>query len=150
MDKGYTFKLEDLVWMPGALETLAFLKDNSISTAVATNQSGIAKRLYSKKDMDNFHNAMIQEAVANSGEICKFFYCPHNPNSNGKPSCICRKPNSGMIHQALQEFHISPEECIFVGNSNSDKLAADSAGVEYWHIEDSELNFQQLRKYLKC
>ena len=48
--------------------------------------------------------------------IDKVFYCPHKPED----SCLCRKPNPGMIHNALKEFPIIKEKSIVIGDKITD------------------------------
>ncbi len=42
-----------------------------------------------------------------------------------------RKPNPGMILQAMKEYNASPEEVLMVGDRPEDKQAAHAAGVDF-------------------
>ena len=47
VDHGYTHKVEDFAWMPGASEALALFHRHGVACFIVTNQSGIGKGLYS-------------------------------------------------------------------------------------------------------
>jgi D-glycero-D-manno-heptose 1,7-bisphosphate phosphatase len=51
-------------------------------------------------------------------------YCPHRPDEG----CSCRKPSPGMIKAASETFQFSLPETYFIGDRNSDVLAANHAG----------------------
>lgn len=42
-----------------------------------------------------------------------------------------RKPNPGMLHQAMADFQVRPHECLMVGDREEDRLAAEAAGVAF-------------------
>ena len=45
--------------------------------------------------------------------------------------CPNRKPRPGFILQALRRFAAQPEDCLFVGDSSTDREAARAAGVPF-------------------
>ena len=149
-DLGYTHKPEDLKWLPGALETLKYLKERSVLVVVATNQSGISRGLFSKSDVDNFHSKMEQEAIENFGKIDRFYICPHAPNLTGQAICNCRKPNPGMLFSVLSDYNLKVEDILFVGNSPTDLLAAKAANIDFFMIRDPAADYGNLRKQLLC
>ena len=149
IDHGYTHKLKDLKWMTGAIELLRGLNEIGICVVVATNQSGIGRGYFSQEEVRLFHAQMSIEAKANGGKIDTFYICPHSPDLNGLPACSCRKPNPGMLVSAMQDFHVNPEECIFVGNSESDLEAAKKIGIEFVHV-DREIDVNKIMELCKC
>ena len=109
--------------IPGSLEAIALLNRANILVAIASNQSGIARGLFSEITLDAIHQKMAHELVAHQGYINKIFYCPHGPNDH----CECRKPKPGLLLQAMQHFNIAPEDTYFVGDSQRDINAAIAA-----------------------
>ena len=45
VDRGYTHKVEDFAWMPGAPEALALFHRHGVACFIVTNQGGIGKGL---------------------------------------------------------------------------------------------------------
>lgn len=102
--------------IPGSLEAIAELNGKGYKIAIATNQSGISRGLYSLKTLEDIHQKMRNELKALGGEIAGIFYCPHGPDSN----CLCRKPKPGLLKQIALNFSISLENTYCVGDSLRD------------------------------
>ena len=109
--------------IPGSLEAIALLNKANILVAIASNQSGIARGLFSEIALDAIHRKMAHELMAYHGYIDRIFYCPHGPNDQ----CDCRKPKPGLLLQAMHYFGVSPKETCFVGDSQRDIDAAIAA-----------------------
>ncbi len=133
-DKGYVFKPEDLVFLPKVGETLAFLKDQGFLILVITNQSGVARGYYSLEDVDLFHKTLSERLTENHQvSIDRFYICPHHKDGCVKPfamSCQCRKPKTGMIDQAKNDFDIDLDKSFLVGDKRSDIDCAKNAGLK--------------------
>ncbi len=109
--------------IPGSLEAIALLNRANILVAIASNQSGIARGLFTEITLDAIYQKMAHELMAHQGYIDRMFYCPHGPNDH----CECRKPKPGLLLQAMQYFNITPEDTCFVGDSQRDIDAAIAA-----------------------
>ena len=57
-DSGYTFRIDDLTWVPDAITGLSFLVSIGYKIIVITNQSGIARGYYTEGEMNTFHQFM--------------------------------------------------------------------------------------------
>ena len=67
------------------------------------------------------------------GIIEKIYYCPHLVAAN----CSCRKPNPGMIQQAIIDFPtIKIEESYLIGDSDSDIIAGDKMGLNTIKVDN--------------
>ena len=117
-DRGYIYKVEDMVILPGVLDGLLKFRGTGWKIIITTNQSGIARKLYTVNDLHRFHRHMRGILVENGIDIEAFFYCPHHPQITGR--CQCRKPNTLMVMQAAQRFGFNPEESIFIGDRDTD------------------------------
>ena len=60
-DTGYTHRVEDLRWMPGAISAIRMLNSAGVKVIVATNQSGVARGLFDEDAVHRFHGAMQAE-----------------------------------------------------------------------------------------
>jgi histidinol phosphatase-like enzyme len=67
------------------------------------------------------------------------YLCPHHPQGTIPRyaiSCPNRKPAPGAILDALDRFQIRPQDSLFVGDQDTDRLAAEAAGVPFQWAED--------------
>ena len=142
IDKSYLYKIEDLEWIDGAKEALAYLTQKGYTIFVVTNQSGIARGYYTVTDMEKLHEFMAQQIVAAGGKIEKFYYCPHLPE--GKVAeyaveCDCRKPKPGLILRAFAEYDIDKDAAFLIGDKPRDVESAEAAGIKGCLFEGGNL-----------
>lgn len=107
--------------MDGAAEALAWLRRAGIPTAVVSNQSGIARGLLTRVQVDAV-NARLTELLGPLGPV---FVCEHDP----RDGCACRKPAPGMVLQAAEALGVRPQDCVVIGDIGSDIEAARAAGA---------------------
>lgn len=111
--------------LPNSLDAIANLTQLGYKIVVCTNQSGIARGLFSIEDLNNIHEKMHKMVKLAGGEISAIFFCPHV----NEDKCLCRKPNSGMIHDICDRFNLEDATNIMmVGDSERDLLAIYDAG----------------------
>lgn len=111
--------------LPGSLEAIAQLTQSGWRIAVATNQSGIARGLFSMEALNAMHAKMHKAAMQAGGRIEAVFYCPDSADSNSP----CRKPNPGMLLSISERFNTPLNAVPVVGDSLRDLHAARSAGA---------------------
>ena len=129
-DEGYTHKVEDLVFLPTTFEALRKLIAHDYLLIMVTNQSGIARGLFSKSDFQVFQNKCLDVLASEKIQIAKTYFCPHHPDFGHQRECDCRKPLPGMLNQGLAEFNCDPKACFMIGNAVSDILAGQAAGIQ--------------------
>jgi D-glycero-D-manno-heptose 1,7-bisphosphate phosphatase len=114
-------------WRPlkGSLEAIARLTQAGYRVVVATNQSGIARGLFTTRTLFEIHDHLQRAAVQAGGRIDAFFFCPHKADDN----CRCRKPQPGMLIEVGRRFNVALEDAFMVGDSRKDLDAAAAAGV---------------------
>lgn len=113
-------------WIPieGSLEAIAKLNRFGYRVVIATNQSGLARGLFTPAELDQIHEKLRVELRAFNGTIEGIFYCPHGPQAN----CACRKPKTGMLEQIEEFFECKLSGSPFIGDSTKDILAAQKHG----------------------
>ena len=124
---GYLYEVEKFKWIDGAREAVKFCNERGILTIIVTNQSGIARGMYTSKDVNKLHDFMQKSLSEVGAHIDGFYFCPHHPDFSGE--CNCRKPKPGMILQACKDFKIKPAQAILFGDSRRDIEAAQAAGL---------------------
>lgn len=106
--------------VPGAAEALARLHQAGIPTAVITNQSGIARGLLTRDQVD-----AVNDRVAELLPLGRFFVCEHSPDDG----CSCRKPAPGLVLQAAAHLGVPARDCAVIGDIGADVGAALAAGA---------------------
>ena len=140
-DVYYVTRMEDFVIVPGALEGIAALNRGGYRVMVATNQRAVAKGLLSSKALARMHTRLRQEAALHGGRIDRFYICPHD-----KGSCDCRKPKPGLFLLAFRDFpSIDVGGSFFAGDSDSDREAAEAAGLRFIPIKTNASLYEVLK-----
>ncbi len=134
VDTGYLFRIEDFDWIKGAPEAIAWAAGRGYRTIVITNQSGIGRGYYTEDDMHRLHRWMNEDLRQRAGcTIDAFYHAPWHPDASlpayRQDDHPDRKPNPGMILRAIRDFDLAPEECLMIGDRESDMEAARRSGV---------------------
>lgn len=122
---GYIKSVEEWIPLPGSLEAIADLARAGFEVVVITNQSGIARGLFSEKTLSDIHAAMREAVAAAGGRIAAVFYCPHHPDD----CCECRKPKPRLLLDAAARFGVPIAGVPFIGDKASDVEAALAVGA---------------------
>lgn len=113
--------------LPGSLEAIAKLNEAGYEVAIATNQAGVGRGLFSMETLWNIHRKMLAEIHASGGYVKRIFFCPHPPEDN----CACRKPKPGLLQQIAEHFACGFDRMIMIGDAVTDLGAAEAAGVRF-------------------
>jgi D-glycero-D-manno-heptose 1,7-bisphosphate phosphatase len=141
-DLGYTHRAEDLRLMDGAVETIRRCNRANRYVFVVTNQSGVARGLYTLEAVQAFHAAMQQQLRSAGAHIDGLYICPHHPEGTVEAyrrECECRKPGSGMFRQALQEWPVDVAASVMIGDRPSDMAAAAACGIRGFQFAGGNL-----------
>ncbi|MDT0594433.1 D-glycero-alpha-D-manno-heptose-1,7-bisphosphate 7-phosphatase [Glaciecola petra] len=137
VNHGYVFKKENFSWIDGIFDLVKQANKANMLVFVVTNQSGIGRGYYSETEFTLLNTWMVSEFKRSGGHIDKVYWCPHHPEhavGDYRKVCECRKPKTGMIEQALNEFAINLSSSVMVGDKASDMYTAINAelGRAYW------------------
>ncbi|KAF0174662.1 MAG: D-glycero-D-manno-heptose 1 7-bisphosphate phosphatase [Caulobacteraceae bacterium] len=142
-DDGYTYRTEDLEFLPGAIEAVRACNDAGALAIVITNQSGIARGRYVAADMERFHAHMQARLGEHGAHIDAFYHCPFHEHgvvpAYARADHPDRKPNAGLLRRALMEWPIDATRTIMVGDHARDVDAARSVGVHGAEVKPGEL-----------
>ena len=130
-EKGYLYKIDDFEWIEGAKESIKYLNDNGYYVFVVTNQSGIAKGLYSEKDVNLLHNYINSELQIISAHIDEFFFSPFHPDNSKEYLHLShlRKPEIGMLELAESKWAIDKSKSFLIGDKSSDIECAENFSI---------------------
>ncbi|MBV8380782.1 MAG: D-glycero-beta-D-manno-heptose 1,7-bisphosphate 7-phosphatase [Paucibacter sp.] len=132
LDHGYVYRWEDFVFVPGAIDAMRRLQAAGYALVVVTNQSGIARGIYTEDDFLALDRRMREHLEQEGVEVSRVEYCPHLEGakvSRYDLQCDCRKPAPGMILRAAQALDIDLVRSVLFGDKPSDIDAAGRAGV---------------------
>ena len=132
VDHGYVASREQFQWIEGAAAAVRALNEAGYYVFVATNQSGIARGLYSEDDMHRLHAYMTEELVRAGARIDDLRYCPYHPEGTVeryRRASDWRKPGPGMILDLMQHWPIVREKSVLIGDKDADLAAARAAGI---------------------
>ncbi|ODT89191.1 MAG: D,D-heptose 1,7-bisphosphate phosphatase [Phenylobacterium sp. SCN 70-31] len=142
-DRGYVHRWEDFTWVSGARETVAAFNRAGWLVIVVTNQSGVGRGYYTEDAVHALHARMQDDLKAEGGRIDAFYHAPQHPEAADPayrhPDPPLRKPNPGMILQALQDWPIDREASMLIGDKPSDLEAALRAGIRGVLFEGGDL-----------
>lgn len=120
----YIARWSDFHLLPGVESAIAALNRSARRVIVVSNQRGVALGYYTPADVDALHAQLQQHLAAHGAHIDAFYFCPHD-----KDQCDCRKPGTGLFHQAFQNFpEASAANSVVIGDSGSDIDAARALG----------------------
>ncbi|MDP2366030.1 MAG: HAD family hydrolase [Ignavibacteria bacterium] len=130
-DPGYLGDPNKLILFPDTGTSLSLLKNEyHFKLIVVSNQSGIARGLITKADV-NLVNAELNKKLSKFNvQIDAFYYCPFHPDFNSEDESVCRKPSPKMILDAAQDFNIDLKTSYMIGDSDIDINAAANAGLK--------------------
>jgi len=132
VDHGYTHRIADFRFIDGSAEALALLQSAGWRLVVVTNQSGIARGLYSSDAYERFTAHLRAQLQASGVHLDAVLHCPHLPDAAmpaHRLACDCRKPAPGMLLRAARELALDLHGSVMVGDRLSDVQAGRAAGI---------------------
>lgn len=119
------------VWLPGAKECVHALREAKIRVGLISNTGRLMRDELQELLGDDFDFAMFEEGLTLlSSEVG------------------IEKPSLSMFLLAIQHAKVSPWETMFVGESLSETLAAQAAGMHAARIVNPPADFEALVKFL--
>lgn len=130
---GYLSRLGDLKLYPNTPEAIRKLKDKGFLAIVVTNQSGVARGFFDESFVKEVFDK-INEMLAKKGtRLDAMYYCPHHPNYGNqqyRKTCLCRKPEPGLLIQAAEDLDIDLKRSYVVGDMLRDMDIANKVGAK--------------------
>lgn len=109
---------------------------------IATNQSGVAKKIISRKEFFKINNQIVKKIQDYGGRIDKTYY---DFSSSERPSKY-RKPNIGMVLKAVKEFDISLVNSWVIGDKDSDIEMGKNANMRTILIKNNQYKYKSILK----
>jgi len=119
-DKGYVYKIDDLKLLPNVVRALKLLQKNGFLLIIVSNQAGVERGYFKKENVEKFNRHLYNTLAQKGVYIDDFYYCTELESPR-------RKPNPGMILEAIKDWNINPEESYLVGDKITDIEAGKRA-----------------------
>jgi D-glycero-D-manno-heptose 1,7-bisphosphate phosphatase len=116
---------DEWVALPGSLPALGAATRAGFRIFVVSNQSGLARKLFTIEALHHIHQKLRQELAHFGGVIDAFFFCPHGPDDG----CACRKPRPGLLQAVVARSGLPLESAVMIGDRETDLQAARAASI---------------------
>jgi D-glycero-D-manno-heptose 1,7-bisphosphate phosphatase len=120
----YISRVEEFVFNPGIFKVLKQLQSDGYEFIVISNQRGVARGIFSEKDLQEIHNFMLSGMELVGVYLLDAFYCIHE-----KDTCKCRKPKPGLLLQATAKYDINLSGSVFISDSAEDIRMGKEFGI---------------------
>jgi D-glycero-D-manno-heptose 1,7-bisphosphate phosphatase len=141
----YNYLPEHFIINDGVTEALKYLQEKSYLLIVISNQSGVAKNVYTLETIEWFHQQMIDQLAESGIKFSEIYYCPHHPTAG---LCLCRKPLPLLFEKAIARFQINAAESFLIGDAQRDADAALQCGVKPYLIKANANLLEEVKKIL--
>ena len=114
-------------WRPidGSIEAISRLSSAGFVVAVASNQSGVARKLLDRPTLEAIHDKLREAVREAGGDLGRIVFCPHHPDDG----CNCRKPKPGLLQSLGRSYGVSLTNVPVIGDSLRDIDAALAVGA---------------------
>jgi len=137
VEKNYLHTIEDFELMEGIVEVCRHYQAQGYVIIIVTNQSGIARGLYTEADFSRLSDWMVEYFNTLGVTLTHIYHCPHHESIDGE--CECRKPNAGMFLAAQQAYDLNMAASVMIGDNERDIEAALKAGVQTNYLLSSSV-----------
>ena len=134
---GFLTNPEQFELIPGVAEAIKMINKSGYLSIVVTNQPVIARGDCTWEELQLIHNKMETELGKEGAFVDAIFVCPHHKDKGFegelpeyKFDCNCRKPKSGLLLKAAEDFNIELSHSIMIGDSERDVEAGLKAGCK--------------------
>lgn len=120
-------KPEEIEIFQYAAQCVKKIKDVGYKAIVITNQSGIARGIFTEEDLLISNRRLMQETG-----VDYVYYCPHHPDGivpKYSKVCECRKPGTLLFKMAQDKFNIDLSRSYMVGDRTTDIIAGKRCGM---------------------
>lgn len=140
-DPGFLHEPAQVKLFPGAAEAIRRLNATGYLVVVVTNQSGIARGLYSVADYRAVEKRLSELLKTEGARIDASYFCPHHPQA--PEPCACRKPRTKLFLDAQAALGIDFTRSWWVGDRLSDVQPARVLGGKGILVATGQGNLHQ-------
>jgi D-glycero-D-manno-heptose 1,7-bisphosphate phosphatase len=128
-EMGYLNHIERFTLLPRVAQAIRLLNQHEFKTVVITNQSGVARGYFPESLIHLVHKKMEKLLSIEGAHLDGIYYCPHHPDVGNPPyrqRCRCRKPETGLVEDAVRELDLDCSQSYLIGDRGVD--------IEFGHL----------------
>ena len=130
---GYINHVSRFMLLPGSAEAIKLFNDHGHLVIIVSNQSGVARGYFPMALVNEVHDHMKALLERDDARVDGIFFCPHYPRGKlpeYSTTCECRKPKTGLIRMACEDFDIDMANSYVIGDRCTDIELARNAGLK--------------------
>ena len=134
---GFLRNVNDFELIDGVGGAIKKINGSGYLAIVVTNQPVIARGEVTFQGLREIHDKMETLLGEEGAYLDGIYFCPHHPHKGFegeipelKFDCDCRKPKTGMLKKATEDFNINLSESWIVGDGENDVLCGKNAGCK--------------------
>ncbi len=127
------FTVDQLQIYEWTAEAIIQLHQMGFKVIVTSNQPGIAKGFFSKETFERIRGNMEKNLKEQNAFVDAEYYCFHHPLAKVESlrgDCGCRKPDSGLLRKAINDFDVDLAASWMIGDGLTDIKAGKSMGCK--------------------
>jgi len=131
-DDGYIGTRDRIRWMPNVAKAIRRLNEAGYLVFIFTNQSGVARGLYTEADVNTLHGWIRDELARKGARIDDIRFCPHHPQGTVAgyiQEHPWRKPAPGMLRDLVQHWPVQLDGSFVIGDQARDIEAGKALGL---------------------
>jgi D,D-heptose 1,7-bisphosphate phosphatase len=128
---------EDLQLIDGVSSAIRKINEHGTLSVLITNQPVVARGDCTFDELRTIHRKLESLLGEERAYLDAIYYCPHHPDrgferevADLKRLCDCRKPEIGLIRQAVEDLNIDLHQSWMVGDTTTDIATARNAGLK--------------------
>ncbi len=151
---GYVTHPDEFQFLAGVPEAIFLFRNMVNRIVVVTNQQGIAKKIFTTRNLEAVHRYMREELNRKNAFVDGIYFAPEFANDPNNT----RKPKPDMAYQVKKDFpEVDFSKSLMVGDTDSDILFGKNLGMKTARIitheaigVDADMNYSSLYELAKA